>query len=364
MRNDVKPIRKKLLRGIVLVTVLALAGAAVVAAQDWSGRGRAQGRVTDSETGKPLAGVKITLLHNGVEGQGPPPLTTDKKGRWNYLGLGNGSWTVLLDLEGYMPSKGSIQVSEFQAGKPANVDLRPIPKDVAKEAADERMSRLNEGNQLLLAGKYAEARAAFEEVLAEIKDDSSKLELQQAIAQTYYEEGNYAKARGIYQEVLAAIEDTTKHLPLLQNIARSYYEEGNVDEAIATLEKALTIVPDDVQTLQLTINLLVAADREDEAQTFMARLPEGEKVDPNALLNMGIRLYNENELEGALEKFNRAVAENPNLADVYYYRGLVYLGQEKNAEALADFKKLLEIQPNHANAAEAKQFVEYLESKQ
>ena len=37
-------------------------------------------------------------------------------------------------------------------------------------------------------------------------------------------------------------------------------------------------------------------------------------------------------------------------AETYYYRGLVYLNQGKIAEALADFKKLLEIQPDHANA--------------
>ncbi len=362
MRHDDKPLQEKLLRGVALVTLVALLAVAAAPAQDWSGRGRAQGRVNDEETGKPLEGVKITLQKGGVEGQGPPPLTTDKKGRWNYLGLGNGNWTVLLDHEGYVPSQGSIHVSEFQAGRPANVELRPIPKDLAQEAADERMNRLNEGNQLLMAGRYAEARAVFEEVLAEIEDESSKLELQQVIAQTHYEEGNYARARGIYQQVMAAIEDATLHPPLLQNVARSYYEEGNVDQAIATLGKALEIVPEDVATLQLTINLLVAADREQEAQDYMARLPEGEKVDPNALLNMGIKLYNENELEGALEKFDRTAAENPNLADVYYYRGLVYLNQGKNAEALADFKLLLEIQPDHPNADEVRQFAEYLES--
>jgi len=361
MKHD-KPTQTKL--RIALLLALLVLAAAVASAQDWSGRGRAQGRVTDEETGKPLEGVKITLQKDGVEGQGPPTLTTDKKGRWNYLGLAGGTWTVLLDYAGYLPSQGSIHVSEFQAGKPANVDMRPIPKDLGKEAATERLSRLNEGNQFLLEGRYAEARTAFEEVLAELEDENSQLELRQAIAQTHYGEGSYATARGLYQEVLTAIEDPTLHPPLLQNIARSYYEEGDVNTAIATLEQALLLIPEDVTTLQLTINLLVAAGREDDAQAYMARLPEGQKVDPNALLNMGIKLYNENDLEGALEKFNRATAENPNLADVYYYRGLVYLGQEKHAEALADFKLLLEIQPDHPNAGEAQQFAEYLESKQ
>jgi tetratricopeptide (TPR) repeat protein len=352
-----------LVRTVILTLTLAFVLATAAAAQDWSGRGRAQGRVTDKETGNPLVGVQVTLLREGVEGQGPPPLMTDKKGHWSYLGLRNGNWTILLDFAEYQPSQGGVHVSEFSAGKAVNVDMKRIPRNLEQEAAEGRMSRLEEGNVLLAAGKFAEARRAYEEVLAEITDLASQVELRQIIAQAAYQEGDFSAARSGYEELLGLVEEPAKHPPLLVNIARTYYEQDDVTQAITILEKALALAPDDIVTLKLTISLMVAANREADAQAYMARLPEGEKVDPDALLNMGITLFNGNDFEGALEKFNRAMAENPNLVDVYYYRGMVYLNQGKNAEAVADFEKLLELSPDHANAGEAKQFAEYLKTK-
>ena len=48
---------------------------------------------------------------------------------------------------------------------------------------------------------------------------------------------------------------------------------------------------------------------------------------------------------------------NPSLADAYYYRGRAYLASGKSAEAKADFQKLLELDPKHSNADEAREFL-------
>ena len=80
-------------------------------------------------------------------------------------------------------------------------------------------------------------------------------------------------------------------------------------------------------------------------------------MDPATLLNIGIKYYNEGKMDEALAEFDRVVGENPTLADAYYYRGLAYLAQDKAAEAKADFQKLLELDPNHANADEAREFL-------
>jgi hypothetical protein len=59
--------------------------AAPVAAQDWKGMGRLEGRVLDPD-GKPIEGatVKLDLPERGG---GPAPLTTDKKGKWAVGGV-------------------------------------------------------------------------------------------------------------------------------------------------------------------------------------------------------------------------------------------------------------------------------------
>jgi tetratricopeptide (TPR) repeat protein len=349
---------------LALLLALALAGAAV--AQDWSGRGRAMGRVTDEETGEPLKGVKITLQKDGVEGSGPEPMFTDKKGKWAFLGLRNGDWTVLLDLDDYIPRSANIKVSEFGAGKPTNVMMAPTVSRAEKEAKEGRINKLESAERFMQQGKYAEARTAYEELIVEIKDEGSQRQLRRGIAQTYYQEGNYAAARSTWQTILDSLpedEPAATRVTLLQGMARSFYEEEKTAEAVKILEKVLVEVPGDVETLKLIINLLVASDRETEAQAYMAQLPEGAKVDADAVLNMGIKLYNDGDLDGALERFNQAVKENAEMADTYYYRGLVYLNKTMNTEALADFKKLLELAPDHANAGEAQQFAEYLESQ-
>lgn len=344
----------------VLTAVLALLTTTLAMAQDWAGRGRVQGKVAGPDE-KPLEGVRITLLKDGVEGEGPEPILTNKKGRWSFLGLARGNWAVLLDKEGYQPSQGSVMVREQGVNPSLNVTMQILEPVETGPTADEKRGMIAKGNQLLATGEHAKARAAFEEVLPELPEESQP-EVIRAIASTYSAEGEHVKAREVYEKALGMVSDSLRPV-LFQDIARTYYEEENIDQAIVTLEKSLEANPEDETTLRLLVDILVADGRETDAEPYMARLPEGSQIDPNTLLNMGINLFNEGNMEGALEKFDRAVQENPDIADVYYYRGLANMNTGDNASALLDFKKLLELEPSHASAEEAKQFVEYLETQ-
>lgn len=312
------------LRTAAFLIALALLAVPVLQAQDWAGKGRMQGLVTDPD-GKPLVGATVTLTKDGVAGAGPKPLTTNKKGKWSILGLSGGNWTAVIEADGFHSGEGTVKVNEFGSGPSVPVTLRPITEEEIKQAAAQSaVGVIDEGNALLEAGSFAQARAKYEEAIADL--------------------------------------DEEHQAPLMRGIARTYFQEGNTDKAIETLDKAITMDPEDLDSLRLIINLLVAADREDDAKVYMDRLPEGMTVDSDTLLNIGIKAYNENQLDAALETFDRVVAENPENADAYYYRGLCHLNGGSNAEAKADFAKMLEIAPDHPNAAEAEQFLEYLET--
>src|SRR5580693_7871793 len=118
-----------------LACVSALA--APLAAQEWTGHGRAQGVIKD-EQGKPVAGAKVTLRpgKGRVEAtkSGPPPITTDKSGKWAILGLANGPWGVLIEADGYIPSEGQIAVDEFHPSQPVTISLKVIPKEQQQAA--------------------------------------------------------------------------------------------------------------------------------------------------------------------------------------------------------------------------------------
>jgi len=316
---------------MLLLVVVALAAGAPGWGQSWAGRGRLQGQVKD-ESGKPVEGAKITLRKGtdrvDPKTDGPAPLTTDKNGKWATLGLAQGTWGILIEKEGFIPSEGQAPVNEFGPAQPINVVLKVIPKEVIQKAeqesaAGQAKSAIERGNALLNEGKYAEARAS-------------------------------------YQEGMAKLEDKALHPAILRAVADTYYRENKSDQAIETLKQALALAPDDVDSLRLIVTLLVAAGREPEAQTYMAKLPQGTTIDPNTILNLGIKAFNDGKMDQALIEFDRAVKENPSLADAYYYRALVYLNQDKKPQAKADLQKLLELDPNNKYAKDAAEMLKDL----
>jgi tetratricopeptide (TPR) repeat protein len=336
---------------VAAVLVCSLCATVPLLAQDWRGRGRLQGTVTD-ESGKPVEGAKITLRHNPkgplkVEDPGPAPLSTDKKGHWQMLGLAHGSWGVLIEKDGYIPSEGRANVEEEGIVPPLNVSLKPVPKEQlaaqqqaqAPSKGSQAVAAISEGNVALEAGKNAEAREAYQKGLALLEPPTEAtldtyVGIKRAIASTYYRESTLAKTK---QE-----------------------KAQKLDQAIATLKEALAAKPTDTESMQLLVNLLVGAGREAEAQTYMAKLPQGAKVDADTLINVGIKYYNEKKLDQALAQFDKVVQENPQLPDAYYYRGLVYLNKNKIPEAKADFQKLLQIDPQSKYAKEAREYLKSL----
>jgi len=291
-----------------------------------------------------VEGATITL-RKGTERvdpkvDGPAVITTDKKGKWSVLGLAQGDWGILIEKDGFMTSEGQVKVNEFGPAQPLNITLKVIPKEAIEQAQREAEAQsgigqakaaLERGNQLL-----AEARPAGGE------PDKAKL----ALARAAYQEGleKLATAKLDTPEVQSAVEQT--RLSVLQTLAGIDYELGKTDESIAALKQVLAQKPDDVGVIQLLVNVLVQSGRDEEAKQYMAKLPAGARIDVDTVLNMGIKAFNDGNMDKAFAAFDQAVKENPERADAYYYRGLIYLNRSKNAEARADFQKYLELDPN------------------
>lgn len=350
---------KRLSAPLVGLTLAALV-AVPVAAQEWAGRGRIQGTVTDPE-GNPIEGAKVTINLTGRPDQGPEPITTDEDGDWDYLGLTNDTWRVTIEKEGYIPSAGTVAVSEHTRTPPVNIELQPIPEEqlIDKEAAEAK-KMLERGNELVQTDKPAEARAEFEAALPKLEEKHHPMVLD-AIASTHLSEGNPGEAIAVLEKAIALDPDNPQ---LHRHLAQAYYQDGQPEESIASLKDVLEARPEgetDVETIQLLADLLVREGREAEAEEYIAMLPEGTKLNPETVLNTGITFFNEGKMEKALEQFDLAVEQNPDLADAYYYRGLTHMNRGNNAEAIADFQKMLELAPEHKSAAEAKEFLAYLE---
>lgn len=356
--------KKHLLGAVQIAALLTLLACLVspAVAQDWKGRGRLQGKVTDT-AGEPIKNATVHIYYRGQEGVGPKPVEANKKGRWAYMGLTSGPYTLVVEAEGFVTAETQTTLNEYSTAPPAPIEVELRALDTTPSAESDRlMGLVDSGNRLLQEGKFTEARAAFEEVLAVVEDEAQKRPLLVAVAGTYLQDGQTEEARTRYAALIASTEDPAEKVALLQNVARSYYMDEDIDKSVETLEQALVIVPDDTDTVRRIVDTLLAAGREQDAEPYMNKLPEGEKIDPNALLNLGIGAYNSGDMDAALEKFNKVVQSYPDNADAFYYLGLVHMGKEQNAQAIESFSKMLELQPEHPGAGEAKQFLDYLKS--
>ena len=308
---------------VLIALFLVLFSTLPLGAQEWKGKGRLQGKVTNPD-GEPVADAEVFLLYGEDGDSGPPPISTDKKGRWSYLGLVGGSWTIRIVTEEYMISEGAVQVKEFgPPSPPIQIELKPPAFDRAMVEVAEQLDR---GNALLQAGDHLAARAEYEKALPNVPEESKA--------------------------------------SLLRALAQTWAGTGDNDRAVELLQESLALTPDDGLTRQLLINVLIDAGRKDEAAPLIEQMGDGETLDITTRLNLGIDLYNKMDMEPALVHFEKAIVDFPKEADPYYYRGMVKMNQGINDQAIESFRKYLELAPEDSpTRAEVQQFLEYLESQ-
>lgn len=292
-----------------LSAVLGLAAfvfaASPAIAQEWRGMGRIGGFVID-EAGQPIAGVTVKATLPSSANRGPEDTVSKKDGEWGVGGISGGTWAIDFIKEGYETRSISIGISESTRLRPIEIVMKKLvvvvdPNVVIKE-------KLTTAAELMNAGKFAEARA-------------------------------------MYEELAAAHPDVKEFKPL---IARAYYGEGNKDKAFELLREVVAADPANVEVKMLLGTLLTEAGKAEEARALLASVEDAKVDDPTVLLNIGIGLINEGKHEEAMPWFNKAIGAFPDRADAYYYRGLSYLATGKMAEAKADLTKFIAIAPADA----------------
>ena len=297
--------------------------------QEWRGPGRVKG-VVNNESGQPIAGAAVTLTWTDASesstSKGPKTRLTDKKGRWSFIGLIDGIWTVAVEADGYIPFEDQTTIYA-QGAETLRLEMKPIPQE---QIEAERLQAVNEtlqrGNELAEAGDHQGARGEYARALPEL--------------------------------------DAERQPDVLAAIANTYIQEGDLDSGVAELERALALDEGHAYSLRLMVAVLASQGRDDEAEQYLERLPDESSLDTNTKLNLGIMRYNEGELDEAREIFDEVIAAAPERADAYYYSGLVHLNQEKHALATERLRKYVELAPEGSHAAEARDFLEYLEGSQ
>ena len=297
----------------LLLIPLAIIVAAAASAQDWRGNGRFEGVVTD-EGGKPLADV--TVKADCPERGGGTTLKSDKKGHWVLGGVVACGWELDFSAEGYETSKGKVNLpTESGQIKPVLVTLKKSgPPPELKAAADK-------ADAAYKAGRFAEARAEYEKLLA----------MRPELATTIY-----------------------------QQIGFSYVQEKQYEKAVEYLEKVLAADPANVQIRAIAAQAALEGKMVDRGRQLLSGLDETKITNPDVFFNMGVNFFNAGQTGDAIAYFGKAIAVDPKYVDAYYRRALGYLGQGKTAEARADFQKVVELQPEGDMAGMAKKALEQI----
>jgi len=302
-------------------TVVLMAGAQSVMAQAWTGAARIKGVVTDLQD-NPIKGAKVTYRMMEDRDIGPAPLFTDKKGRYARLGLRGGTWLVTVEADGYERWQGPSEIYSHAAPEVLHVKMKELPKEVLRaEKQFHAQEKLDKGKELMAKGDI---------------------------------EG----AQKLYYKALDDVEDVDK--PVIYNVlANSYLAQGNTAKAEEILRKSLELNPDNVSCLKSLCGIVASQGKVEEAEELLKKIPESESLHQNTTMNLGMAHYNKGEMDIAKKYLDKTVQDHPDVAQAYYFRGLINLSLDQSA-AKADFEKFIEMAPDSPQAAEARDYLKYL----
>ncbi len=184
--------------------------------------------------------------------------------------------------------------------------------------------------------------------LKNVQNDSLSTAL--ASASRSYEDQDFKAALQKYLAISPASEDS------LLGIAACYQSMNDFDNAIVYYKKALEVAPKNAEIPYYIGYLYSEQQKWAEAEEYLKKSislnPECEAKNllPYVMQNFtlaeyndAVNLYEKNQFESALTKFNEVLKKEINNAFAYYYRGLIYDELKKYKLAIEDYNKFISI---------------------
>lgn len=236
--------------------------------------------------------------------------------------------------------------------------------------------RLQTGLALHQAGRFAEAEACYQRVLAVEPENPDALHLIGTVA---YQVGRHDTAiamigqairrngrnplyfsnlglalasQGRFDEALTRFEQA---LVLKPDYAEAHHNRGNAlkalgrnAEALDSYDRALAVLPDFIQAHFNRANMLATSGRFEDALAGYDRVIALKADHPEAHNNRGNALRELQRLDEALASYHRAVALKKDYAQAFNNRGVALQGLRRFDEAVADYGRALALLPGSA----------------
>lgn len=219
---------------------------------------------------------------------------TDSNGQFSFLNLPSGTFTVVVEAEGYQPVRKSVVVDQLMMPK-AQVNL-------CLEPADKRNTQPSSA----VSGIASSERVDVKQFKRPF-DPKALHEFNEATAKQ--REGDDKGAAKHYEKALKIEPD---FYPALNNLGALLLRQRDVEGAEAAFRKAQKINPDD-----------------------------GESY-----VNLGHLLYNQLKYAEAVAQLEDGLKRSPDSAPGYFFLGCAYLKMGESQKAEANLKKASTLDPN------------------
>jgi len=282
--------------------------------------------------GRPATGARVTVSNTDI---GTNTQNTDQDGSFSFSGMPAGNYSIMVRAEGFQTESETFTIERFAAGgqgyqfafmlrepgQPKNdsrTEVNPLLKDVPKDAA----AKFEMGREKMAKDDYKGAVGDFDSAIAAYPK----------FAAAYYEKG-------------AAL-----------------LKANDLDNATAAFVRAIELKPDYVEAKYgYGLAMFQKKDYTVSAAAFNDVLQQRKDM-AEAHLNLGISLFylknfdaSENELKAAV-----GTKSGEKLALAHLYLGQIYSQKKRNAEAVTELEKYLEMVPKAPNADRIKQAIEQL----
>lgn len=297
--------------------------------QEGRGKGRVFGTVTD-QNGNPIEGAHIIV--ESIEYNFSLEATSNEKGNWAIMGVGNGMFLIKASKEGYLPSETQTRLSNFQNPK-IDFELKSIEESGVQAVQGREASRqlYREAMSFYDDGKYM---AALELYRSFLEKNPTLFQVGINIGNCYREMGEYQKALEEYQTVLKKLNEQNDTLEgnedaarVLTNIGETYMLMEEIEEATSYFEQAIDIFP------------------KDHALAY----------------NIAEIYFNRNQVEKAIEMYSLAIKINPEMSEAYLKKGYALLNIGEYKAAKETLQKYIDLDPQAPEAPAVEKLIEELE---
>ncbi|MCD7780264.1 MAG: tetratricopeptide repeat protein, partial [Candidatus Gastranaerophilales bacterium] len=202
----------------------------------------------------------------------------------------------------------------------------------------------NLGNAYAELGEFKQAMSNY---IKALNMDKTNSQVYSAIGMLYQDKENFEES-AIYYEKALKLENSIPDN--YTNLAFVLMKLGKNLQAVKLFDNVLEMYPDNPLYILYCANANSAAGEYDRANRLFEQVINNIHNYYQAYICYGISLYEQNNIEKAIDMYNEAIMINPEITNGYILLGNLYSSLNQYENALELYNKVIEIEPANANA--------------